>query len=162
MTRGENPGERTEALMPVWDRISRFCAYQERCTADIKKKLAEWSLTDSKAETVIERLAREGFLDDRRFARAFVRGKFRLNQWGRKKIVYELRTRQIAEDVIYEAFSEISEDEYSQMIRLLISKKRSQIKKGKAMNLREKIITFVVGKGFEYGKVVQVLEEDTL
>lgn len=160
MKRSGDPGERTAAVTPVWDRISRFCAYQERCTADVKKKLAEWSLTGSKAESVIERLAREGFLDDRRFARAFARGKFRQNQWGRKKIVYELRSRQIAEDVIHNALSEISEDEYRRMIRLLIGKKSSQINKGKVLNVREKIITFVVGKGFEYGEVVQVLEED--
>jgi len=108
---------------------------------------------------LIRQLKGKGYLDELRFARVFTRGKFQANQWGKVRIRYELLSRQIPENLITEAFQEIAEDEYQEQIRKLILKKNTEIKTEKNFKKREKIITFVVGKGYEIDLVLQVLEE---
>ncbi len=143
----------------TFDRISSYCSYQERCVRDVEQKLAEWKVPGGKISTIIKKLKAERFIDDERFARLFVRGKFRSNKWGRLKIRYELKGRGIPENLIREALPEISDEDYRKTIRELILKKKSEIKPGKNLNIREKIITFVTGKGFEFDLTAEILKE---
>lgn len=143
----------------IYERICRYCSYQERCTFDAAQKLGEWKVPAGKAGLVIKRLKTDGYIDDDRFARLFVRSKFRNNKWGRVKLGYELRGRKIPEKIISEALKEISDENYRQTIRNLILKKKSEIKPGKNLTIREKIITFVIGKGFEFDLAAEVLKE---
>ena len=108
---------------------------------------------------MIAMLKEEGMIDDQRFANAFVRGKFRVNRWGRNRITYELRARQLPEPVISNALKEIYEEQYLDVIRTLIIKKSGEINPGKTLNKREKIINFVVGKGFELDLVLRMMQE---
>lgn len=101
----------------------------------------------------------EGFIDEERYARVFVRGKFHINKWGRAKIRYELKGRNIPPILVKKAMEEIGEDDYMRTIRELILKKQSEINTGKHLNIREKIITFVTGKGFEFDLISKVLTE---
>ena len=112
-----------------------------------------------KAGQILQKLREEKFVDDERFARLFVRGKFRSNKWGRVKIQYELRSRNIPDNLIDQAIGDICEEDYLNTIKELILKKKSEIKTGKSLNIREKIITFVTGKGFEFDPVFRVLKE---
>ena len=100
---------------------------------------------------IIEQLEKEKFLDDRRYAAAFASGKFRINKWGRRKIRYELAGRGIPGSVISKGLEEIDGDEYMDVLRELVLKKYSEIKGGKKLTVRNKIFTFVSGKGFESG-----------
>jgi len=143
----------------IFDRISRYCAYQERCTRDVEQKLTDWKVPRGKISQIMKKLKEESFIDDERFARLFVRGKFRVNKWGRLKMQYELKVRSIPEKLIGEAMQEISEDDYIKIIRELILKKKSEIKPGKNLNIREKIITFVTGKGFEFDLTLELIKE---
>jgi regulatory protein len=141
------------------ERISRYCAYQERCTREVEDKLREWKVPAPKAKSILEKLADGGFFDDARFARIFTGSKFRHNKWGRVKIRYELKSRGIQENIIAESMQAISGDEYLETIRELILKKQREIKTGKNLNIREKIITFVNGKGYEFDLIAQALKE---
>ncbi|MCK9204319.1 MAG: RecX family transcriptional regulator [Bacteroidales bacterium] len=138
-------------------KIERFCAYQERCRFEVVQKLKTWGVPRGETDSIMEHLGKEGFINEERFAMAFVRGKFNHNKWGRQKIRYELKGRQIPEKIITLALEGITREEYLDMIRLLIAKKRNEIKSGKNMELREKIINFVTGKGFEAEIVKQVM-----
>ncbi|MCK9220528.1 MAG: regulatory protein RecX [Bacteroidales bacterium] len=140
-------------------RIQRYCAYQERCTREVEQKLKEWKVPGPKITSLIKQLREEGFMNDERFARIFVRSKLRINKWGRQKIVYELKGRQIPEQLIRTALEEIPEEEYHTVLRELILKKHQEIKVRKNLNIREKIINFVVGKGFEFDLVFEILKE---
>ncbi|MEI7499082.1 MAG: regulatory protein RecX [Bacteroidota bacterium] len=143
----------------IFDRISRYCAYQERCLWDVKQKLSEWKVPGGISNKITKKLKDEGFIDDERFAKLFARGKFRINKWGRLRIRYELKCRSIPDHIIHEALLEISEEDYRKTVMELILKKKLEIKPEKNLNIREKIITFVTGKGFEFDLTAEVLKE---
>jgi regulatory protein len=146
-------------LETILERIYHYCAYQERCSQDVGNKLIQWRVSSSRIRKIMHTLKSEGFLDEERYARIFVRSKFHINKWGKTKIRYELRNHSIPEPFINRALEEIGEDDYLRTIRELILKKMSEIKEGKHLNIREKIITFVAGKGFEFDLIVTVLKE---
>ena len=146
-------------LLKIGERISRYCAYQERSSLEAARKLREWKVPAVKVKEILDHLSEGGFIDDARFAHIFAKSKFRHNKWGRVKIRYELLSRGIPENIIPDALKEIDEAEYLETIRELIIKKQKEIKEGKNLNIREKIITFVNGKGFESDLVAATLNE---
>jgi regulatory protein len=107
----------------------------------------------------LNNLQSEGYIDEERYARVFVRGKFHINKWGRVKIRYELKNRTIPDHLINKAMEEIGDDDYERTIRELVLRKMSEINTEKHLNIREKIITFVTGKGFEFDLISKVLTE---
>lgn len=156
---GDSPATRVNALSDdlTKSRILRFCAYQERSTRDVEMKLREWKVSPAKIRTIVEGLEEEGFLDDARFVRAFIHGKIHINHWGRKKIVFELRGKGIQGSLIGAGLEEINEEEYRAILESLILKKRREIKGGKNLTIREKLINFALGKGFEFDLILQSL-----
>ncbi len=145
--------------MTVEKKIQRYCAYQERCTRDVEMKLRAWKTPPGKIKKMVQQLIAEGFLNNERFSRSFVRGKFLNNHWGRIKISYELKSRGMPEKLISEAFNEIDENGYMKTLRNLIQKKRKDIQTGKNLNIREKLINFALSKGYEFDLIVAVLKE---
>jgi regulatory protein len=146
-------------LDTILERIRHFCAYQERCAFEIDQKLRQWKVSEAKIAKIMILLRKEGFLNEERFARIFVRSKFHINKWGRAKIRYELKSRNIHENTIIKALEEISADDYLRTVRELVLRKQSEIISEKHLNFREKIITFVTGKGFEFDLVLKVITE---
>ncbi len=140
-------------------RIRHFCAYQERCSHEVDLKLTQWKVSPERRNHIMKHLQEEGFINEERYARIFVRSKFHINKWGRAKIRYELKTRIIPDKLVSKAMEEIGEDDYMRTIRELILKKKSEINTGKHLNIREKIITFVTGKGYEFDLISKVLTE---
>jgi regulatory protein len=149
----------TEIPSTLLHKIEHFCAYQERCISDVDQKLRSWKVLPDKIPGILKRLQSEKFIDEDRFARLFVRGKFHINNWGRIKITYDLRRRNIHENIIRSALKEIGEEEYVAMIRELILKKKTEIPDRNNLIVREKIITFVTGKGFEFYLTEKILTE---
>jgi regulatory protein len=145
----------------VYPKMARYCAFRERCTHEVREKLRPFHLTASGEEEIIKQLQQEGFLDDIRFAQLFVRGKFNNNHWGRIKLTYELRARKIGEKVIVEALNSIDEAAYKQKIRDLIQKKTAEINPEKSVQIREKLLNFVLRKGYEMDIALRVLNETT-
>jgi len=143
----------------ILQKLERYCSYQDRCTRDVVLKMEGWKVAKSMQEKLLKQLRSEGFVDDLRFASSFVRGKFSVSKWGRIRIGYELRSRQLPEVIITEALQEIVEEAYLDAIRSLIIKKSGEINPKKTLNKREKIIKFVVGKGFEIDLVLRMIQE---
>ncbi len=143
----------------IMDRIRHYCAYQERCSHDVEQKLHQWRVSPARSRKIQEQLAEEGYLENERFARIFVRSKFHINRWGRMKIRYELRFRNIPENIVTKAMEEIGEDDYLKTLADLITKKKSEINSPHSLNVREKIITFVTGKGYEFDLISKVLTD---
>lgn len=149
----------TDDLTGVIKKIEHFCAYRERCSLETEQKLREWRVPGLKTNIIINHLIVEGFIDDTRFARIFASSKFRLKKWGRIKIGFELKSRNIPENLILSAMNGIAEEDYLKTIRELILKKKKEIKTGKNFIIREKIINFVAGKGFEFDLIAGILKE---
>ena len=99
------------------ERISKYCAYQERCQMEVRNKLSEFDLNPDEIEEVISELIQQNFLNEERFSRAFARGKFRINGWGKKKIGLALAQKQVSSACIQLGFQEIPPDKYGEKLR---------------------------------------------
>ena len=143
----------------VLQKIQYFCSYQERCIRDTEEKLKDWAVQKKLIPSIIGQLKKENYINEERFAKVYAGGKFRVNKWGRQKIGFELKLKGIPEGMIQKGLEEIDEEDYRRVLRDLIRKKRKEIKPEKDLNIREKIITFAQGKGYETELILTALKE---
>lgn len=141
----------------VLARLERYCAYQDRCHAEVREKLKDFSLTPDEKENIICCLIEGRFLDEERFARSFARGKFRVKQWGRVRISRELRARGIHPRLVETALDEIDEREYDEVFRSLLEVKKKEVGGLDTRAQVAKIYNFMVSKGYETEKVWEAL-----
>lgn len=141
-------------------KLMKYCAYQERCFAEVEVKLSSLGLYGDDAGEVIIELSRSGFLDEERFARAFVRGKFRFKKWGRRKIANELRKKQISEHCMEKGFEEIASNEYEEVLRELATNYWKKLRGEKNVwTKRKKTGSYLLQKGYEPELVNALLKE---
>lgn len=140
--------------------MQRYCAAQDRCQQDIRTKLIKGQIYGEELEQIIAELISEGFLDELRFAKAYVSGKHKINYWGRQKIIQGLKGKEISSYCIQSALLEIDDEHYNAIAEKLICKK---IKDLKVMNLdwdeRSKIFQFMAYKGFESDLISHILDK---
>ncbi|UYZ58687.1 regulatory protein RecX [Hymenobacter latericus] len=140
-------------------KIAAYCAYQERSHREVEDKLRSYGLDEEEAGEIIIRLVREKLLDEERFARSFVRGKYRLKKWGRRRIRLELKQRHISEFCIKAGMSEIDGDEYYQNLRELLEKKNALEKESHPLKRRQKLMAYATQKGYESDLIQDALGE---
>jgi regulatory protein len=131
-------------------KIRQYCAYQERCHIEVKEKLYSFGLGRNEVETLLSKLIEENYLNEERFAIQFAGGKFRVKHWGRIKIRYELKQKQVSEYCIKKALKEIDEADYMITLRKLLNEKLKTL--GGVSNTfarRKKLHDYLVQKGFE-------------
>jgi regulatory protein len=150
--------ESTETPL-ILQKIRHYCSYQERCIRDVEEKLKTLTVQRKKIPGIINQLQKEDYLNEERFARAFAGGKYRLNKWGRNKIEFEMKIRGIPELMIQEGLAEIDGDEYLKTLKELMVHKFDEIKSDKNVNIREKIINFAYGKGYEMELILGLIKE---
>ncbi|MCK5371361.1 MAG: RecX family transcriptional regulator [Cyclobacteriaceae bacterium] len=129
-------------------KAGNYCAYQERTQQEVRDKLYAIGLYSDEVEQVLTELITENYVNEERFAKSFAGGKFRLKQWGKKKIVYALKQRNISPYCIEQALKEISDEEYERVITQLVERKSNQLQ-GEIFIVKNKIARYLVGKGFE-------------
>lgn len=137
-------------------KAGNYCAYQERTHQEVRDKLYELGLYIDEVEEVLTELITENFVNEERFACTFASGKFRLKYWGRRKIIYELKHRNISSYCIERALKEITDKEYERVIIQLIDRKISQWS-GEEFIVKNKIARYLIGKGFETELVWSIL-----
>jgi regulatory protein len=130
-----------------------FCNYRDRCHQEVRDKLYKMGLWKREVEEVMMQLMDEDPLNEERYARSFVRGYFSTKQWGKRKITYALRQKQIHDRLIQMAMSEIYEEDYTKTIDRLIEKKMGLLKDGTALERRTKVMNYLVQKGYDYSDV---------
>jgi regulatory protein len=140
-------------------RMYRYCAYQERSHQEVKNKLYTFGLFKSEVEELITRLITEGFLNEERFAKAFAGGKFRMQKWGRIKIVHELEARGLTKNCIKAGLREIDDDDYRNALQDLLDKKAAQIHEEDVFVKRDQLARYAIQKGFEPDLVWQLLKQ---
>lgn len=143
------------------ERLRKYCAYQERCVYECKQKLYTWGFWGDEASEMINQLSSENFIDEGRFAEAYVRGKFYFKDWGKNRIEFELKQRKITAYNIKKGMLEIKPEDYKDTILKLYEKKHKEYSgKGlKEYQLKIKAQNFIIQKGFEYNVVQDVLKE---
>jgi len=130
-------------------KIAKYCAYQERCHQEVRDKLYSFGLVPDDVELIIYELIQQDFLNEERFARAFVRGKFIYKKWGRVKIRVELKRRKISDYCIKKGLTEINGEKYEEVLLELLDKKIRSLKAIKGYQKNYKAAQFVMNKGYE-------------
>lgn len=137
----------------------QYCAYRERSQKEVEDKLVEMRMIPAAREEIIIKLMQENFLNEERFARSFVRGKFRIKKWGRYKIKQELKLRDISSPIIRLAMTEINDREYRSTLYTLAEKKLALISEPDKFKLKKKLSDHLLRKGFEAPLVYEAVEE---
>ena len=144
-------------------KLEYYCAYQERCHQDVENKLRSMKLSAGYKETVMLHLLENDFLNEERFAKAFVRGKFRIKKWGKGRIEKELKTRNISEYNIRSGLKEISESDYLKSFNELAKKRILQINETNVYKKRKKLADYLLYRGWEsdlvYNKVIELVKK---
>lgn len=130
-------------------RAAALCSKSEQAEADIRKKLATWEISADDADQIINRLISEKYLDETRYAHAYVRDKFRFGGWGRTKIAYSLRQKHISATAIEDALTEIDEQEYFDTLKIALMSKLRTIRDKDPLKLRASLFRFAASRGFE-------------
>ena len=147
----------------VFQKLSAICARAEHCQHDMLEKMRQWGVDQEVQARVMERLLKERYVDDERFARAFVHDKVKYNQWGRRKVEQALWLKHIDEHVARTALDEIEENDYLSVLRPMLKQKRKSLLSGKALSdyeLNVKLMKWAMGRGFTMDVIKQCINID--
>lgn len=151
----------TKILTPpeALHRAAALCSTAEHCTADIREKLARWGVAESDARAIVDRLVQERFIDEQRYAIAFVKDKFRFSGWGRIKIRYALQQKHIDGSDIDNALTVIGEEEYADRLHQLLQAKSRTLRDDDPEARRAKLFRFAASRGFESNLIFNTLKQ---
>jgi Uncharacterized protein conserved in bacteria len=138
--------------------MAKYCSLAERCINDIHKKIKTEGLSADAEKRIVDYLLKEKYIDEKRFCRSFVNDKFKFNHWGRIKICYELKSRNIPQDVYYEAIENIDEDEYISVLTDLLKSKKRTTKGRSQQDIFQKLCRFAASRGFETPIIIDTLK----
>ena len=144
----------------VLKKIKYYCAYQERCHAEVKEKLYAYGLHKADVELLLSQLVEENYLNEERFAIAFAGGRFRIKKWGRTKIKYELKQKQVSEYCIKKALRQIDESDYIGGLNKLVKEKYASLKNDHPITRKKKTIAYLQQKGYEYELILRCIENN--
>jgi regulatory protein len=130
-------------------KLKQFCAYQERCHQEVTEKLYELGIWKKDQDAILATLIEENYLNEERFAIQYAGGKFRIKQWGRVKIRYELRQRKVSEYCIKKALKQIAEDDYLATLEKLADQKFASLRGQQPLLRKKKTMDYLIGRGFE-------------
>ena len=136
-----------------------FCAYQERSQQQVRDKLYDYGLHHDEVEEVLTELIMEGFINEERFARAFIGGKFRMKKWGRQKILQSIRPHKISEYCLKKGMEEIDSEVYWQVLLEHTQKKYLQLQGNSSYIIKGKLTQHLYAKGFEADLIRDAIDE---
>ena len=142
--------------------LAALCAQAEHCQQEMRDKMRRWELDDATQNRIIARLVKERYIDDERYARAFVKDKIRYNKWGRRKVQQALWLKHIDTDIQQRVLDEIDEKEYLDVLRPLLKQKRKSIKAASDYELNQKLVRFALGRGFSFDIIRQCLNVEDI
>lgn len=134
-----------------------YCALQERCTADVRRKLADWEATADEASQVLHTLVDEGYLNDERYARAYCESKLRHAHWSRRKVMSALRTKQIGAEAIEQGMQSVDDEEYYSILHAETAKKLRTLK-GEPHEVRRRLIAFLAQRGYTMDEILRCVD----
>lgn len=140
-------------------KVQYLCSKEEKCCSDIRKKLQSWHLASEDLNRIIQSLVADKFIDETRYTGFYVRDKFRFNKWGKIKIAYQLKQKQIPEAIVLNALDEISQQEYENRLFEILHKKMKTMREKVPCKLKSKLYRFAKSKGFESDLILKGIEK---
>lgn len=144
----------------VLDKMAKYCSYQERCVKDVTDKLRSYDIPQEAKDEILAYLLDNRFVDDERFAKAFVKGKVNQSGWGLNKIRFHLMQKGISKELIDNALQEQDTEIYRQRLISILKSKSKTIKADSDFEKKRKLAAFAMQRGFEASLVWEVLKED--
>ena len=144
----------------VLDKMAKYCAYQERCVKDVTDKLKTFDVSEKVREEVLNYLIDNRFIDNKRFAKAFVRGKINQSGWGLNKIRFHLIQKGIDKETIEEALHDTDEEVYRQRLIEILTTKAKTVKAENGFEKKRNLAAYAMQRGFETDMIWEILKED--
>ena len=152
----------SEKLKPqqALPKLKKYCAYQERCHREVQEKLYSYGVYKNDAQEIISQLIEEGYLNEERFALQYASGKFRIKQWGKVKIKYQLKQKGVSEYCIKKALLAIDKADYKKVFYKLADAKMATLKSEKNIFIKKKKLQdHLLQKGFELDLVKEIVND---
>ena len=146
----------------VYLQLAAICAQAEHCEQEMRDKMKRWEIDETVQNRIIDRLTKERYIDNERYARAFVKDKIRYNKWGRRKVQQALWMKRIDQDIQQRVLDEIDEKEYLDVLRPLLKQKRKSIKADSDYEMNQKLVRFALSRGFTFNIIRQCLNVDEI
>jgi len=148
----------------AYQKLSALCARSEHCQHDLLEKMLQWGVSQEEQAAVMERLVGERYVDDERYARAFVQDKVRYNRWGRRKVEQALWLKHIDKGIIQMVLDEVGSSDYLDVLRPLLKQKRRELAAkavgGWGRAQQAKLIQFALSRGFTMDVIKQCVDVD--
>lgn len=138
-------------------KAASYCSISEHCVSEVENKLRVWEVAEADRKKIITKLISEDFINEKRYAVAFVRDKFRLNKWGKIKISMALREKKVDKELINSALNKIDEGEYEELLAALLKTKSKTVKFDYEYEKQGKLFRFAQSRGFENNVIERVL-----
>ena len=155
---------RKQVLTPAQARskAESYCAYQERSQQEVRDKLYSWGLHQTDVEATIAGLIADNFLNEERFAMAYVSGKFNIKLWGKLKIKRGLINKAVSKPLIISALNSIDDTQYRETLRRLLQKKAAMLSTDNAYKRKHQLLQYAAGKGYESSVILEILSDNEL
>ena len=138
--------------------LMNLCAKSEKSSGDARRLMKGWGVEAAEAEKVLQRLISERFIDDSRYAEAFVREKINLSGWGAYKIAATLRQKGINRDIIASALEQYDHIDVVERLTLFLTRKLRTVKAKNVADLRAKLFRYAAGQGYDFSTAREVVE----
>ena len=146
-------------FLEIKQKLVNYCVYQDRCHKEVEQKMWDYLLIPEAKEEILLYLMKENYLNEERFTRSYIRGKFYMKSWGRNKIRNHLKFKGVPEKLINSCFDEIDADDYYKTLAKLYHNYESKLKGLQAYQKKSKTIKYLLSKGFEYEEITQLIKD---
>ena len=154
----EKPGERrTKSPEQALASLMRLCARAEKCEGDARRLWRGWGIGEEEASRIVERLIRDRFIDDGRYAAAFVREKLRLSGWGEYKIRAALTRKGIDRALIDRELAGFDREGMHERLQAQLARKARTVRQAAPRELKAKLIRYGLSLGYDYGTVIETV-----
>tara|TARA_R100001369_G_C3306503_1_gene166610 strand:- start:232 stop:705 length:474 start_codon:yes stop_codon:yes gene_type:complete len=151
--------QKTYTVDEAQKKLENYCAYQERCHKEVRNKLREMRMIPEAIDNIMVHLIQQNYLNEERFAKAYVRGKFRIKKWGKNRLLRELKFREISKYSIDSAMKEIDLDDYYLTLDELVIKRIDQVNEKNIYKKKKKVADYLLYRGWESHLIYEKLNE---
>lgn len=150
---------RKYSLLEAKTKLEALCAYQERCSQELNRKMMQWGLDQEDRDALLADLISNNFLSEERFAEAYVSGKVNIKRWGKVKIRQHLKQKEISEYSIKKAFEAVPDEVYFGNLKHLAERKYASLKEPDSYPKKAKIYRYLASKGYETEFIRDVVDD---
>ena len=143
---------KTYSVDMALSKLQKYCSYQDRCHKEVFQKLKEMRMIPEASEKIIAALVDGNYLNEERFAMAFVRGKFKIKKWGKRRLKSELKQRNISNYLLCKSLKQIKDEEYNATFEALANRKAASLS-GTLPIKKKKLADYLLYRGWESQKV---------